>query len=222
MISAVDAWTFVHILLFVYWLGADLGVFLAAQAAKRPTLACAQRTMALQLALKIDIAPRLAFAVMFPSGLELAAARGFVEPAGWQRALAWSASAAWVGFVIAMVRFEGRPLAAFCRHANEVLHVVLFVVFAVLGLASVAGYGPFPGGWLGWKLLLFSLIFLCGVMIDRRFAPVAPAFAQLAASGSTPALERTITRAVNEAVRWVLALYALVVAIAFLGTARPF
>ena len=71
-------------------------------------------------------------------------------------------------------------------------------------------------------MLLFALIFVCGIMIDRRFAPMAPAFAQLAATGSTPELERTITKAVDEAVHWVLALYALVIVIAFLGTARPF
>jgi len=65
MISAVDIWTFVHILLFVYWLGADLGVFIAAQAAKRSALTYPQRSIALQLALKVDIAPRLSFALMF-------------------------------------------------------------------------------------------------------------------------------------------------------------
>ena len=135
MISAVDAWTFVHILLFVYWLGADLGVFIAAQAAKRSTLTYPQRSTALQLALKVDVAPRLSFALMFACGLELAAAKGFVEPAGWQRALAWAASIAWVSFVIGMVRFEGRPVAAFCKHANEWLHIALFVVFGALGLA---------------------------------------------------------------------------------------
>jgi len=222
MISAVDIWTFVHILLFVYWLGADLGVFVAAQAAKRGTLTYPQRSIALQLALKVDIAPRLSFALMFACGLELAAAKGFVEPAGWQRALAWAASVAWVTFVIGMVRFEGRPFAAFCRHANEWLHFILLLVFGALGLSSVAGHGPFPADWLGWKVLLFALIFPCGIMIDRRFAPVAPAFAQLAATGSTPQLERTITKAIDEAVHWVLALYALVIVIAFLGTARPF
>ena len=92
MISAVDVWTFVHILLFVYWLGADLGVFIAAQAAKRSTLTYPQRSTALQLALKVDIAPRLSFALMFACGLELAAAKGLVEPAAWQRALAWAAT----------------------------------------------------------------------------------------------------------------------------------
>ena len=222
MVSTVDVWTFVHLLLFVYWLGADLGVFMAAQTAKRATLSGAQRAIALQLALAIDIVPRLCFALMFPCGLELAAARGLVEPAGWQRALAWLVAAVWVGLVLGMERHGRRSLAAFCRRANEVLHLLLCVAFCLIGLASVTGHGPFPSGWLGWKIVLFALVFACGIMIDRRFAPVAPAFAQLAASGSSPELERTITRAVDQAVRWVFALYALVLASAFLGTARPF
>ena len=137
------------------------------------------------------------------------------------RHAACCAQAAW------MVQAPSAPIRpvsyqTFCKHANEWLHVALFVIFGALGLASVAGYGPFPADWLGWKVLLFALIFVCGIMIDRRFAPMAPAFAQLAATGSTPELERTITKAVDEAVHWVLALYALVIVIAFLGTARPF
>ena len=222
MISTVDVWTFVHLLLFVYWLGADLGVFLLAQAAKRSDCSYEQRSIALRMALKIDIAPRLAFALMFPCGLELSAAHGLFEPTVWQRALAWTVSVAWVAIVIGMVRLEGRPAARILKHANEALHALLLVAFGILGITSVTGLGPFPAGWLGCKLLLFALIFFCGIMIDRRFAPVAPAFLQLAKNGSSPAIERAITQGVDGAVRWVLALYALVLAIAFLGTARPF
>ena len=58
-------------------------------------------------------------------------------------------------------------------------------------------------------------------MIDREFAPVSPAFARLAAQGSTPAIEQDIHGAIDRSIRWVLALYTLVLVIAFLGTARP-
>ncbi|NDE86742.1 MAG: hypothetical protein EB048_04050 [Gammaproteobacteria bacterium] len=36
-------WVFVHVMLLVYWLGADLGVLLLAKAAKRPELSFAER-----------------------------------------------------------------------------------------------------------------------------------------------------------------------------------
>ncbi len=220
MITDVDVWTFVHILLFVYWLGADLGVFLLAKAAQRSDLTFDQRVLALRMALKIDIMPRLSFALMFPVGLELAAARGLVEPGAGVRAISWAASAVWVAIVIAMTRSEG-PAADPLRRANAVLHWLLFVVVTAIGATSVLGLGPFPSGWLGWKILLFGLIFFCGIMIDREFAPVSPAFARLGAEGSTPAIEQDIRGAIDRSIRWVLALYTLVLVIAFLGTARP-
>ncbi len=220
MITDVDVWTFVHILLFVYWLGADLGVFLLAKAAQRSELNYDQRVLALRMALKIDVMPRLSFALMFPVGLELAAARGLVEPSTGLRWLAWLVSAAWVAIVIGMTRAQG-PAAQPLKHANVVLHWALFVVVTAIGATSVLGLGPFPDGWLGWKILLFGLIFFCGIMIDREFAPVAPAFARLGAEGSTPAVEYAIRSAIDCSIRWVLALYALVLVIAFLGTARP-
>ena len=220
MITDVDVWTFIHILLFVYWLGADLGVFMLAKAAQRSDLTFDQRALALRMALRIDVMPRLSFALMFPVGLELAAARGLVDPSLAVRGVSWAVSAAWVAIVVAMTRTEG-PAAEPLRRANVVLHWLLFVVVAAIGASSVLGFGPFPDGWLGWKILLFGLIFFCGIMIDREFAPVSPAFARLAAQGSTPAIERDIRVAIDRSIRWVLALYALVLVIAFLGTARP-
>jgi hypothetical protein len=130
-------------------------------------------------------------------------------------------SAVWVAIVIGMVRSEGRRGAAALRHANVLLHWALLVVVGVIGVTSALGQGPFPAGWLGWKILLFAPIFFCGIMIDREFDPVAPAFARLATEGSKPDIEQAITSAIDRSITWVLALYGLVVVIAFLGTARP-
>ena len=222
MITDIDVWKFIHILLFVYWLGADLGVFLLAKAAQRSDLTFDQRVIALRMALKIDILPRLSFALMFPVGLELSAALGVVEPGLATRAISWSVSALWVVIVIGLVRAREPARARSLKHANVVLHWVLFLVVVAIGLTSVLGHGPFPAGWLGWKILLFALIFFCGIMIDREFDPVAPAFARLATEGSKPDIEQVIKGAIDRSILWVLALYALVVVIAFLGTARPF
>jgi hypothetical protein len=221
LITDIDAWKFIHILLFVYWLGADLGVFLLAKAAQRSDLTFDQRVFALRMALKIDILPRLSFALMFPVGLELSAALGLVEPSLSTRIVAWTVSAIWVAIVVGMVRSEGGSRAAALRQANVLLHWALLIVVGAIGVTSVLGRGPFPAGWLGWKILLFALIFFCGIMIDRRFEPVAPAFARLAAEGSRPDIEHAIQSAIDRSIAWVLALYALVVAVAFLGTARP-
>jgi hypothetical protein len=221
LITDIDVWKFIHILLFVYWLGADLGVFLLAKAAQRSDLTFDQRAISLRMAMKIDILPRLSFALMFPVGLELSTALGLVVPGLATRALSWAVSAAWVAIVIGTVRAQDPKRATALKHANVALHWALFLVVAAIGLTSVLGHGPFPAGWLGWKILLFGLIFFCGIMIDREFDPVSPAFARLAAEGSKPDIEHAISRGIDRSIVWVLTLYALVVVIAFLGTARP-
>jgi len=221
VISAIDVWKYIHILLFVYWLGADLGVFLLALASKRSNLSFAERALALKMAMVIDVMPRLSFALMFPVGLELAAAKGYVEPTALARSAAWLISATWVSIVIGMTRLEGKPVAHRLAKANAALHWALLFVVAGIGGSSILGHGPFPAGWLGWKVLLFGLIFFCGIMIDKEFDPVSPAFARLAAEGSKPDIEQAISRGIDRSIVWVLTLYALVVVIAFLGTARP-
>jgi hypothetical protein len=222
VISAIDVWKYIHILLFVYWLGADLGVFLLALATKRSNLSFAERALALKMAMVIDVMPRLSFALMFPVGLELAAAKGYVEPSALARGASWLISAAWVSIVIGMTKLDRKPVAHALAKANAALHWALLFVVVGIGASSVLGHGPFPAGWLGWKVLLFGLIFFCGIMIDREFKPMLPAFTRLATAGSQPGIEADISRAVNGAVRWVLMLYALVAGIAFLGTAKPF
>ena len=51
---------------------------------------------------------------------------------------------------------------------------------------------------------------------------IVPAFTRLATEGSKPEIEAAIGRAVDGAIRYVLGLYALLVAIAFLGVTKPF
>jgi len=215
-------WVFAHIMLLVYWLGADLGVFLLARAAKRTTLSFGERVFSLRMALVIDFVPRLCFALMFPVGLHVTGGGGFAQVPAWAYAAAWTVSAAWVLLLFAMARSEGQPRAATLNRLNLGLQTLLLVVLGYVALTSVAGAGPFPAGWLAWKVLLFALIFALSIGIDFAFRPIVPAFARLASEGSRPDIEATITGATDHAIRWVLALYALIAGIAFLGVVKPF
>ena len=184
-------WVFVHVMLLVYWLGADLGVFLLAKAAKRPELSFAERAFALQMAIRIDLVPRLCFTVMLP-----------------------------VGLLVTLGRHEGKPLAARLNHWHLGLQALLLVIVGAIGISSWLGHGPLPGGWFAAKIVLFALIFAMGIGIDFAFRPIGPAFARLATEGSKPDIENTIGLAVDGAIRYVLGLYALLIAIAFLGVTK--
>jgi hypothetical protein len=71
-------------------------------------------------------------------------------------------------------------------------------------------------------VLLFGLIFAFGIGIDYAFRPIVPAFMRLASEGTKPDIERVIGRCVNGAIGYVLALYAVLLIVAFLGVTKPF
>jgi hypothetical protein len=214
-------WLFIHILLLVFWLGTDVGVFILARAARRADLSFPQRAVLLQYGMVIDVLPRICLTLSFAVGLHLAASTGYLEPPPAAFVAAWIIGLGWLALLYAMYKAEGTPRQAKLAGANLALQGVLGVVMIGLGAASLAGSGPFTQDWLAWKVLLFGLIFPCAIMIDVEFRPMGPAFARLATEGSTPEIEAVISRTVDRAIVWVLAIYALVVAIAFLGAVQP-
>jgi hypothetical protein len=214
-------WKFIHILLLVYWLGADLGVFILARAVRSAALTFDQRALLLKYAMIIDFLPRVCFALMLPSGLHLAAESGYADVPVAAFVFAWTLAAAWLWLLFALGRAEGTPRQAELGRINLAGQAVVGAIVIASGGALLAGFGPQVSSWLALKLLLFGLIFPCAIMIDVEFRPIVPAFTRLATEGSTPGVEAIITRTVDRAVWWVLAIYSLVVVITFLGAVKP-
>lgn len=222
MINSHSVGIYIHILLLVFWLGADVGVFLLALEAKKPALSFAERAFALRIATVIDFTPRLCFALMFPVGLWLSTTGGWIDPPSWVFALIWALSAAWIWLIFALHSSVGTPRGARLNRLHLTLQGIAFVVVGTIGISSLAGHGPFPGGWLGAKVLLFGVIFGFGIGIDYAFRPIVPAFLRLANEGTKPDIEVVISRCVNGACGYVLALYAVLLIVAFLGVTKPF
>ncbi|MEP6011700.1 MAG: hypothetical protein ABJ237_10370, partial [Parasphingorhabdus sp.] len=77
-ISFYQLLVFVHIILFVLWLGADVGVFMLGQHfRKREQYDLPQRLVLLQLLVNLDMVPRTAWALMVPLTLTM------VDAGGW-------------------------------------------------------------------------------------------------------------------------------------------
>jgi hypothetical protein len=217
-----NLWVFIHILLFVYWLGADLGVFLLARVAKVASMSFAERALALKMALVIDTTPRICFALMFPVGLHLCTTGGFVSIARLYLAASWVVAIAWIALLVALGKATGTPRGDQLNRIHLSFQAVALIAIGALGVWSLAGSGPFQGGWLALKVTLFAAIFALGIGIDYAFRPVGPAFVRLAQEGSKPDIEAAIGSSVDGAIRYVFCLYALLVVIAFLGVTKPF
>jgi hypothetical protein len=214
-------WAYAHILLLVYWLGADVGLFLVMAWIKDRRLDYATRVTLIRLAFYIDLAPRTCVALILPVGMHLAAGLGVAVIPGWLFALAWVIGLGWTALHVALVVRKGTPLAARLRRLNNAWEFVAGALFIGIGAVSLATGAPVAAGWFALKLLLFGLVFWVILGIDTRFQPFTTLL-RLGERGLDDAAEAAITRATNLTMAWALLLYGLVLAIAFLGKVKPF
>ena len=216
-----------HLILFAYWLGADLGVFYASRFVTRPDLSIPARAVALKVVDVVDMAPRICLVLILPSGVTLMAASEYGGEifGGWPLLVIWIAGLSWLGLVIADHRRRPDRLGTLVHRTDLVVRLIL-----VFGLLAVAGYtvvAERPFGvttnplWLAGKVAAYAICIACGVGIRVRLAGFGPAWATLVAGGTTPDVERRLERSLRGTLPFVFVIWALVIVAAVLGVVKP-
>lgn len=213
---------FAHLLLFVIWLGGDIGVFVLGQHfRKRHAYSLDQRLALLKLLVAVDMAPRTAWALMVPLSLSVAVAGGWATLPIWVVAAAWLIGAAWLWLVWDSHLHDQTPRAVRNRRTETWVKVAILVFYLGLGAISLTTGAPIVVKFVAWKALLFGLIFAAAMAIDWQFKPVGPQLARLIADGSSDSTEVPLRRAMDQTRIWVLTVYLLLLATAWLGVAKP-
>ena len=206
-----------HVLILVYWLGGDLGAFVASFLISNPGKDRAARLGAAGLLGDIDMAPRTALILAFPTGFTLAAARGWVAVDLVWIAVSCVASLIWL-FVAWRIHLDHAAPGSSLRQIDLGLR---WVVAAGLGAGGVAGLA----GVMGWplfvnlKLLILAGCVLTGLLVRRLTADLGPALGALAA-GQADADTR-IARSLAATRPAVLFIWLLLLAAALLGLWKP-
>jgi hypothetical protein len=201
---------FLHVLLFAYWLGSDLGVFICGLFARRPGVTPEGRAALRQAGALIDMAPRTCLVLMVPVGLTLATSYG--SPIrGLPLALIWVAALAWLWLVWQVHWKQGEALGKLLWRIDFALRTAVMAGFVGFGAFCLATGGPIAGRWLAVKMLLFGLIILAGIVVRILLLAPAPA-APRPGSGDSQARIRQV----------VFLIWGLVAVIAFLGVTKPF
>ena len=214
---------FVHLLLFVLWLGADVGVFVLGQHfRKRTVYTMDQRLALLKLLVEVDMVPRTAWALMVPISLSVVRLGGFWLMPTWLLAGAWILGAIWIWLVWDAHLHDQTPRAKRDRMIEFYLKIALAVFYLALGGVSLAYAAPLTEAWLATKSLMFGLIFAAAIMIDVAFKPVGPLLVRLIAEGSSDVTEVPLLRTMNRTRWWVWTVYLLLLITAFLGLVKPF
>jgi hypothetical protein len=213
----------VHLLLFVLWLGGDVGVFLLGQHfRKRQVYSLDQRLALLKLLVIVDLAPRVAWALMVPVSLSVLRAGGWWAVPTALLALSWLLAAGWILLVFDMHRNQGSARAARGRAIENALKWLLTAFYLGLGGVSLWTGTPIAPTWLALKALAFGFIFIAAILIDVAFRPVGPLLGRLIAEGSSDATEIPLRRVMDRTRIFVLAVYALLLATSWLGSVKPF
>ncbi|GGV18423.1 hypothetical protein GCM10010182_44770 [Actinomadura cremea] len=223
-------WILLHLVLFVFWLGGDLGVFYSSRYVLRPGLAPAARATALNVMSGLDLGPKICLVLFLPSGVTLMA----LDPHGaevlgapafgrWQVTLVWLLAAAWLAATIADHRTHGR--FPWVRCADWTVRIGLILVLAAVAAYTLLAERPFgvttDPRWLGGKVALYTAAIACGLGIRITLRPFGPAFGALMGGGSTPEVERTLRRSVDGCLPYVFGIWAAVLGAAVLGVLKP-
>lgn len=208
----------IHVLVFVYWLGGDLGAFYSSHYLTRANVSADRRLMAAKIVGDVDMAPRTALILALPSGLLLAESKGWLS-LGWPLlmatvlvALIWLAMA-WKLHLDHSGSGTGlKSIDSWIRYAL----IILLLGFAVAGLMGRSALPLF----LALKMLALAGCVALGLYIRVVLKPLGPALMGLAGDQSDAA-EADLAQTLNRARPLVICIWALLLIAAFLGLWTP-
>lgn len=219
--SAYDAWKYLHVLMFVFWVGTDMGVMLSARKSADSRLPLEARLTLVKMALLIELLPRTMWAMALPFGVMLSRQADLVDISDLGVALVWAFTLVWVTISLGGAHYSEKPIGQRLAAINRWIIGILGVLLTLVGAWSYFGDGPFETGWLAAKVALYGVINLTVLGIEAAFIPVGPAFGRLFGEGSTPAVEEAISRGMRTTMFWVYTSYILILIVGFIGVARP-
>jgi len=194
---------FLHLLAFVYWLGGDLGTFLASRHVVREDIEPESRATALKIMLACDQGPKSCMPLIFPLGLQMGQISGLTSLPAWAMILVWLLALVWSINVQYLYFTDNQAAKARVTQFDFGLRVAV-----ILGVVLYAGGALLSGNWIGadwmaWKMLIFAGLVACGLLIRVKLKPFVVAFGQMMATGASPEVNSAMTRSLGQVRPWV-------------------
>lgn len=220
--SAFEAWKYLHVLMFVFWVGTDLGVFLSAKKSTDSSLSFDTRVLMLHTALRIELLPRTMWKLALPLGVMLSENIGAINIGTGGVILTWILSIVWWAISMYGAWHYDKPIGHKFAKVTNFLTGTVGVALIVIAAWSLLGNGPIApdATWLSWKIGLYGLINLMVIVMIIVFDPLGEAFARLAVEGSTPEIEAVISGCMNRSAVVIWATYATIGLVAFIATTK--
>jgi hypothetical protein len=208
---------FAHIVAFVYWLGGDLGTFIASRQVVNADNSPEARNIALKIMLACDMGPKLAMPLIFPMGLHLAHMLGAVEITTAVLVAVWAISLYWFTIVLTLYLNEGKPFTAGLAKTDFYFRLGVVALLVIYGTAALVTEGA-TADWIAWKILVFAALVSCGIGIRVNLKPFLPAFVEMMSKGPSDAGNIAMAQSISRCRPYVWCIWAGLFINAALGT----
>ena len=215
-----EIWKFLHICMFVFWLGTDMGVMICSKKSTDTTLSIPARFQLLEIALVIELLPRVMWVMALPLGIHLSKSLGYITPNDLTLAGMWIFAVSWLIINVGGAANLEKPWGQQLSKINRFVVASLGLALIIVAVSSYMGNGPFEANSIALKVGLYGLINLTILGIEVAFFPLGEAFARLAEEGSTPELEESISSGMRKTLMWVHSTYIMIFVVAFIGVTK--
>ena len=212
-----EIWKFLHICLFVFWLGTDVGVMLCIKKSTDPTLGVEARFKMLEMALIIELLPRVMWVMALPLGVHLSKSLGYLDPSITTLVMMWAFIIVWLIVNVGGAANLEKPWGQQLSKINRIIIASLGVGLIIVSISSFMGMGPYEANSIALKVGLYGLVNITILGIEIAFFPLGLAFERLATEGSSPEIEESISSGMKTTLGWVHTTYFLIFIVAFIG-----
>lgn len=218
--SAYEVTLLIHIVLFCYWLGGDIGVFYSSKFVVDPKLSDDTRLIAAKIMLGCDLLPRICMSLMLTVGGLLSHYMGIThEP--WQLAAIILLGPIWLGLVLTL-HFAHN--ASFVPALTRIDFYFRGLIIASIIASCIYAYASgrlVDAPWLLIKLMGFAFLIFCGLMIRINLKGFVDTYVKLISHTQTDADNQNMIASLNKVRPWVITIWVVLVIEAAVGIAKP-
>lgn len=196
-----------HVLGWVFWLGTDLGVFIAAKFSEKSELSVETRLTVLKVGMILDMLPRVAVPIVFLTGMYLSASLGLNEFVPIYAAYLFGAI--WLASVVTGIATEGGQgkIGSLAMKTQFSINVIVAVIMGGVSLAALAGMIAMEN-WLALKWLAYAVIAIAAIVLEVTFKPAIALYGKLGEEGASPELNQALSKSLQPVYKSVLLIYA--------------